>query len=364
MGDYIWYSTSYRVGEKGMVEYDTKSNKVVSNIPYPHDIQPWCQSVCRYQNNIYIVNGWKGQIITFNTQTKQFCEILNIPEIGNYSSSIMIDNEIHIFNGDKNCDHIVFNPKTQHITTFKDYHQTKGIRFQSILKYNSGIIRFGGLDCKHSKYLDEFVIGLRNRNPSTCDGPYTWNVVPSLKLPLPLLIKRGYILYHEHIVIIFGGYGNRDYGDRIYLSNLNNSQQGWIEIKDLQCPLKSAFQAILLHNNVHLLCMDNHDKAPNHYVLEIDHILGDVYSTTQRKDNAYDGDVEQEEMKKSELHQTNLENENKELKKQNELLRKEMNIYSEENKTLKRQNKSNEMTEHKFESETYYDKLDQMIETQ
>eukprot|EP01083_Nonionella_stella_P092431 258785_1 len=72
MDDCIWWSTEYDEGEQGMVQYDIQSDKIISVVKYPNNIKPPCHSCCQYKNEIYIVDGKNGQIITFNTQNKQF----------------------------------------------------------------------------------------------------------------------------------------------------------------------------------------------------------------------------------------------------------------------------------------------------
>eukprot|EP01084_Bolivina_argentea_P034901 64649_1 len=73
IGDSLWYSTSYKYGEKGMVEYYIKTNKIKQIIQYPEDIQPTGHTICAYRNIIYIIDGWiNGNIISFNISTKQF----------------------------------------------------------------------------------------------------------------------------------------------------------------------------------------------------------------------------------------------------------------------------------------------------
>eukprot|EP01083_Nonionella_stella_P211970 765913_1 len=72
MEDCFWWSTDYDEGEQAMVQYDIQSDKIISVIKYPNNIKPSCHSCCQYKNEIYIVDGENGQIITFNTQNKQF----------------------------------------------------------------------------------------------------------------------------------------------------------------------------------------------------------------------------------------------------------------------------------------------------
>eukprot|EP01083_Nonionella_stella_P103776 296718_1 len=72
MEDCIWWSTYYNKGERGMVQYDLQSDKIISVVEYPKNIKPYNHSCCKYKNEIYIVDGENGQIISFNTRNKQF----------------------------------------------------------------------------------------------------------------------------------------------------------------------------------------------------------------------------------------------------------------------------------------------------
>eukprot|EP01083_Nonionella_stella_P162729 534447_1 len=70
--DCIWWSTDYDSGERGMVQYDIQSDKIILVVKYPNNINPMGHSCCKYKNEIYIVDGNNGQIIAFNTQNNQF----------------------------------------------------------------------------------------------------------------------------------------------------------------------------------------------------------------------------------------------------------------------------------------------------
>eukprot|EP01083_Nonionella_stella_P005487 15853_1 len=82
MEDCIWWSTDYDSGEQGMVQYDSKLDKIRSVVTYPQNIKPKGHSCCKYENEIYIVDGVNGQIITFNAQSKQFKIKIKTEKIG------------------------------------------------------------------------------------------------------------------------------------------------------------------------------------------------------------------------------------------------------------------------------------------
>ena len=74
----LWYSTDCRHGEKGMVQYNYKTNKVINIVKYPSDLRIINHSSVAYKGKIYIINGWKGEIILFDpvkevfTKNKQY----------------------------------------------------------------------------------------------------------------------------------------------------------------------------------------------------------------------------------------------------------------------------------------------------
>ncbi len=50
VGDSLWISTDYNEGEKGMVEYSTKTNKIIQIVKYPKSIKPLGHSLCQHEN--------------------------------------------------------------------------------------------------------------------------------------------------------------------------------------------------------------------------------------------------------------------------------------------------------------------------
>ena len=162
IGDSIWYSTDYNVGRKGMVQHCLKTNEIMQIIKYPPDINPLRHSVCSYQNMIYIIDGCAGLIIEFNPTTKEFIKKTDIDVVGQYPSVIVIDDNIHIFNGTWNNKGIVliYCPLDNTIHKIKDKFATEKVGNASLLNYKNQLIRFGGHNKSTYSRLDEFLWGV------------------------------------------------------------------------------------------------------------------------------------------------------------------------------------------------------------
>eukprot|EP01083_Nonionella_stella_P154936 499814_1 len=80
IGNSIWWSTDYNEGERGMVEFDIKSNKIISTTPYPNDITPEFHCLCECGNIIYIVDGYlNNKIYSFDPKRIRFEVKIDIP---------------------------------------------------------------------------------------------------------------------------------------------------------------------------------------------------------------------------------------------------------------------------------------------
>ena len=127
IGESIWFCTDCDKGEKGIVQYDINTKKYETT-PYPNNLgEIGFHSCCNDEHLIYIVNGKYGNLIIFNTQTKQFVDA-KIPNIGSFSTSIMIKKQLHIFNGsENNGHHIVYDPTTKGLKKYQDYDTERRI---------------------------------------------------------------------------------------------------------------------------------------------------------------------------------------------------------------------------------------------
>eukprot|EP01083_Nonionella_stella_P196902 724218_1 len=132
MEDCIWWSTYYNKGERGMVQYDLQSDKIILVVKYPKNIKPYNHSCCKYKNEIHIVDGVNGQIIAFNTQNKQFQIKTNTKKIGYGAQCIVMYDDVHIFGGYRNSKHLVYRIKENKIKILNDTTTTANINSATI----------------------------------------------------------------------------------------------------------------------------------------------------------------------------------------------------------------------------------------
>eukprot|EP01084_Bolivina_argentea_P056980 104187_1 len=194
VGDSLWVSTNYDQGEKGMVEYCTKTNKIIQIVKYTHNIQPIDHSVCQHENNIYIIDGVNSQIILFNPFTKQFTIKNKLPKLGGGICCVEFNNYIHIFNGQTNIKHIIYSINDNTIKSVNDSITTHNIIFVCTLHYNQRIIRFGGWNYGTNKYMDRFIISSPIKYNNLNNIEWTENI--NYKLPLRV-VDCGFVLYKD-----------------------------------------------------------------------------------------------------------------------------------------------------------------------
>eukprot|EP01083_Nonionella_stella_P056639 149028_1 len=249
-----------------MVEYDTKSNKIVSVTPIPNNIRPHGHSVCKYKHEIVIVDGNKQkQIVTFNPHSKEFEIKCKIPKIGEHTACIAVNDEIHIFGGQNSQSHYVYSFKQNKLKTLKDPVIKDEVTHICVTQYQNKIIRFSGY--RMGAYYSKLVISDAAITPNT-DHDVTWKTMPVWKCH-QRVIRCGYIAY-KHYIIMFGGSAKRGKTVSIYVLNVLNKDKGWIELKHLKCPIKSNWVAVLDGNNdVHLVSTTK--RA--HYSIPISAIL-------------------------------------------------------------------------------------------
>ena len=273
----IWYSTSYYYGAKGMVEFDCKTNKIVRKIQYPNGIYPHDHSCCSHGNNIYIIDGTNGKIILFNTTTHRFTTKLERTALGAGVSTVIIGDNIHIFNGSDNTKHLIYSIQNNTIQSINDTTTFTKLTSVCLLEYEGKIIKFGGHDFGKEKCVDSFYMSSSVKNINDIKV----YIQPQYKLPRPLFYCGAVIF--DHYLIIFGGaVAAGKYSDAIYVLDLDGNK-GWIKLQHIKCPLESQYRAILDNdNNIHLITRLN--KWPNwessiikHYVIPIQQVLGDMY---------------------------------------------------------------------------------------
>ena len=273
----IWFSTSYQYGEKGIVQYDCESDaNETTKYPYNAVIRNHC--CCADQNNIYIVDGLKRRIIMFNPSNKKFTKIVDIPYLGKSPCAIIIDDYLHIFNGEQNTQHIIYSMKHYTVQTINDPTSQNKANGVCILNYKNRIIKFGGKDREASQLLDSFYMS-SVIEPDAIDD-ITWDKKKQYQLKCPLN-QCGYILFKNYIITFGGATATDKYTDAIYILNLNKDH-GWIEVKHTKCPIASQYRAVLVDEHyVHLYTRFNkwpnwQESAIKHYSICIKEIVKDV----------------------------------------------------------------------------------------
>eukprot|EP01083_Nonionella_stella_P094979 266594_1 len=268
IGDKIWYSTDYQKGEKGMVEYCPKTNKVVRTVKYSEHMYLKGHSICRYRGSIYIVDGRKGNIILFNPSTQTFdTKTTNMPKIGVRSCCIAIHDAIHIFHGSTNTNsqHLIYSIPNNTIHSLKDPapQTTDSCSSVAVLKYKNKIIRFGGK-------LDSFY--LSSDIKQNASNHISWTLKRRFKLKHPLS-NFGYVLYKQYVIIFGGqiGYPSVD-TNRIYVLDLEG-HTGWKMIPNITCPVSNSFYAVLAGNSIHIF---TGWIARKHFSISITDVLGDL----------------------------------------------------------------------------------------
>jgi len=262
-----------------MIEYNPTLDKITKICTYPSNLKPAGHAVCEYDKTIYIIDGYNGEIISFNPSLNTFHKNIDIPVIGSFPNAITIFNKIHIFNGSRNTKHyLIYDPVKNKIINHKI--NTDKIYLVSTLKYKNQIIQIGGLNQVTNKRMDTFSMSLEIKD-NEVENVIKFNTKQQWKLPIPLC-GFGHVLF-KNFILIFGGIADRKYLDTIYLLDLKKSNQGWTVLKHTKCPLKSEYLAVLAAgDNIHLFATLN--KYPNwkesergHYSLPISRILGSNY---------------------------------------------------------------------------------------
>eukprot|EP01083_Nonionella_stella_P118333 353256_1 len=274
MEDCIWWSTDYDSGERGMVQYDIQSDKIISVVKYPNNIKPKWHSCCKYKNEIYIVDGQNGQIIAFNTQNNRFQIKTKMDMIGRGAQCIAMYDDVHIFGGHRNSKHLVYRIKENKIKILNDTTTTANIGYASIVKYKDQIIRFGGYNYDTDQYVDALFISSRIKRNTLND--IEWTSMPSWKCNQGVC-DCGYLMY-KHYIIMFGGAttGNKRL-DTICVLNVRSADDGWIELNHIKCPMPSEYHAVVdTMDNIHILSGYNDKKDCKHYSISISSVLKDI----------------------------------------------------------------------------------------
>ena len=289
IGDTIWYSAShkthYEKSENGMVQYSIKDDKIISIIQYPQNINPHRQCCCKYKDKIYIIDGENGEIILFDPSTKKYIkkrELDDIPPIGRYPSAVVVFDKIHILHGNRSNNHYIYNPENNEIQTLPlEPRRTSAC----LLNYENKIITFGGWDLSKGQAADEFIMSSEMKSDD--DDKIAWINKKEFKL-IKGLNKSAHILFGQYVIMFGGNEWGGEYTDCIYLLDLE-SNEGWIELKHIKCPLPGRYLAVLTEDNwVHLITEVMkwpkwEESVSGHYAVPISTILGSKFSLLQNK---------------------------------------------------------------------------------
>ena len=297
----IWTSSAHSSldtnGYNGIAEYCLTTNKIVSITPYPSEMNPNRHCLCAYKNKIIIIDGENDIISEFDTSSKKFTLKQSINSIGQYPSTLCINDKIHIMHGHKNnFHHVIYDVITDN-SMYINAGSRQAMRAVAVLKYDNKIIKIGGSSMWSNGYSDKFLISGEIReediyvefdNILFTKGEIEWTEKTEWKLP-EAIYRFGHILY-KHYIIIFGG-NVLDNNSKSGSTNLNgiyvldmSSDEGWREIKHIKCPLNSNYLAVLTPDNfIHLVSEINvwpnwKESKMKHYAIHISTILGSEFT--------------------------------------------------------------------------------------
>lgn len=266
----IWCSTP-----DCLVEFCLQTNSIKSTTPYPDDF--YCSSLCLHDSTIYLIDGSDMRmILMFDCVSKQFVQTALIPKIG-AANSVVIGDYIHIFHC---CDlpqlHIVYDIRADNVIEMvhEDHREMNETWYPETcsLRYKDMIVAFGG----------------RNRYLSVCStvsvppfGQIEWELKKNWKVPF---VFPNFISYGNLLIVFRGETDEGDEGDEIYVLDLSNKDEGWLEVKNCRLPASlnsPTFHACLDLDKelVHVfqITMTRHTmtRHTRHFCISLDVILKD-----------------------------------------------------------------------------------------
>ena len=301
----IWYST-----EQGMVEYCLNSNTVKQVVKYQehYNIQPEYHCLCAFKDTIYIIDGYNCEIIAFNPSLKIFTHKIKIDFTGYYSSAIVINDEIRIYNGGENnrLFAYIYCPNTNTVRKMYDRFASQHISNVCLINYHNQLIRFGGYNLSTQSTMDWFLMStnvidvvfgyihwmesllnlpeiasdvtyviLRHYCWKEKDDNFKWEKIHDFTLEKPMR-GCGYVIYKHYIITFGGNIAYDEYIDNIYILDMRDEEKGWIESK-MKCPKKSEYRGILTSNgDIHLFQAGNKKYESGHYSIHSSFILEDI----------------------------------------------------------------------------------------
>ena len=183
-----------------MTEFCTISNTIKRTIPYPDGVEPYNHSVCKYhEDQIILVDGVNRILYLFDPSPSttddraekcisgylrrelsstlcmsipsslitlclsfggipsvHYRELSRTPNIGKHCSSISVGEEIHIFHGYRNSQHLVYSMDTDSFKGFKDGTTLDPMSKVPLLRWRDTLIRFGGWNWNNRERVDSF----------------------------------------------------------------------------------------------------------------------------------------------------------------------------------------------------------------
>ena len=252
----LWYiqDSIYAVTNKsGIFEFGIGTRTIIQ---HKHtDIYPTTnvlRDICsvNYENNIFIIDPHQGEIIKFNTSTKEFETKLKFYRSNGFMPSVaVVDNFIHIFlfQSMMKRSYYVYSIDYNVITLVKKEILHSQYYYNSMFSYKNKIIDFGGsftYKIRSNFMYSSIIKGTNfhhikwNKNKKCFINNGCW--------------ECGYIVF-ENYVIRFGGYTMDGFSDAISILDLNDSDGLWSKAQ-LYCPQPNKYIAALdiTNQNVHL----------------------------------------------------------------------------------------------------------------
>ena len=274
----IWMSTDYNDGEQGMIEFDTGFNQIVWVVKYPKALRCVGHSLCVHNEIIYIIDGYNGEIWSFDPTAKpnlMFVKKSDIPKLGWHTNCFVREDRIYIMNGVDNEENLTF------IYDISSNQFTKANVFDGDLKIGQSVevkgdqcVRIGGCDVNFTKWSKLCSVGKINQ------FGIDWSKNMHL---LPVGLAGCGLLWYKEFVLVFGGWmGDDSFSDAIYFYDVNKKAR-WKQIETLKCPLQSQYIAHLFDENVHLIAQSSRTKD-KHFMIPMKAIMNQIKAENEEYD--------------------------------------------------------------------------------
>jgi len=281
--DSIWLSTAHCQGERGMIEYCKRTERIKSVVRYPEWLEPRYHACVRYAGDIFLVDGINGQIVAFNVSSRRFVKKLAIPKLGAHPSCVVVQRlgQIHILHGEANRRHYVYSIEANSLQTVEDEKVSMAVDMDAasaanaspkrclesvcVVAHQNRLIRFGGM-CGARRNSDKVWLS----SPVT-QTAMEWTQQRSMRRALS---HCGYVLYGDKLVTFGGCVDKVTCTDKIFVLDLARGG-GWTECAHIKCPVASCFEAVLSEDGqLHLFTKMNRVDAIKHFAAPMAQIVG------------------------------------------------------------------------------------------